>query len=199
MSAFAVGLGALSYALAVASKGNDWVFWAVQQTLLFPLLLLAGILLPIDGGPGWMRFLSDLNPLTYVVDAERVLFAGDLLDAAVLQGAARRGRDVRGGAVRRHSRHPRRYRGLSRRQTCGGVGRRPRRRSTPPSGRELRMRQLAPRRASVHRSRGRGVGRGPGGFPASPGRPVPSAVVHADLPGADRSDGRDPTRPCCAT
>ena len=87
ISAFGVGLGALSYALAVASKGEEWVFWTVQQTLLFPLLLLAGILLPIDGAPGWIRFLSDLNPLTYVVEAERVLFAGDLVDAAVLQGA----------------------------------------------------------------------------------------------------------------
>ena len=86
VSAFGVGLGALSYALAVASKGEEWVFWTVQQTLMFPLLLLAGILLPIDGGPGWIRFLSDLNPLTYVVEAERVLFAGDVLDAAVLQG-----------------------------------------------------------------------------------------------------------------
>jgi ABC-2 type transport system permease protein len=86
VSAFGVGLGALSYALAVASKGEEWVFWTVQQTLMFPLLLLAGILLPIDGGPGWIRFLSDLNPLTYVVEAERVLFAGDMLDAAVLQG-----------------------------------------------------------------------------------------------------------------
>ena len=87
ISAFGVGLGALSYALAVASKGEEWVFWTVQQTLLFPLLLLAGILLPIDGAPGWITFLSDLNPLTYVVEAERVLFAGDLVDAAVLQGA----------------------------------------------------------------------------------------------------------------
>ena len=87
MAVFAVGLGALSYALALASRGNDWMFWTVQQTLLFPLLLLSGMLLPIDGGPGWIQVLSELNPLTYVVDAERALFAGDLVDAAVLQGA----------------------------------------------------------------------------------------------------------------
>jgi hypothetical protein len=37
---FCVGLGALSYALGLASKSQDWVFWSVQQTLLFPLLLL---------------------------------------------------------------------------------------------------------------------------------------------------------------
>lgn len=88
---FGIGLGALSYALAVASKGEDWIFWTVQQTLLFPLLLLSGILLPIDGAPGWMQTLSDLNPLTYVVRAERALFAGDLANAAVLQGFAAAG------------------------------------------------------------------------------------------------------------
>jgi ABC-2 type transport system permease protein len=88
LALFGMGLGALSYALAVASKGEDWIFWTVQQTLLFPLLLLSGILLPIDDAPGWMQTLSDLNPLTYVVRAERALFAGDLANAAVLQGIA---------------------------------------------------------------------------------------------------------------
>ena len=72
----------------MASDGQDWIFWTVQQTLLFPLLLLSGILLPIDGAPGWMQTMSDLNPLTYVVRAERALFAGDLADTAVLQGFA---------------------------------------------------------------------------------------------------------------
>lgn len=85
---FGVGMGALSYSLAIASKGEDWVFWSVQQTLMFPLLLLAGILLPVDDGPAWIRFLSDLNPLTYVVQAERVLFDGGLASATVAKGAA---------------------------------------------------------------------------------------------------------------
>jgi ABC-2 type transport system permease protein len=71
----------------VASKGEDWIFWTVQQTLLFPFMLLAGILLPLDGGPGWMQALGRANPLSYVVEAERALFAGDLADAAVAQGA----------------------------------------------------------------------------------------------------------------
>lgn len=87
VAVFGVGLGSLSYALAVASKGQDWIFWTVQQTFLFPVMLLSGMLLPIDGGPGWMQTLADLNPLTYVVEAERALFAGDLADAAVLHGA----------------------------------------------------------------------------------------------------------------
>lgn len=76
LSLFSIGVGALSFALALASKGQDWMFWTVQQTALFPVLLLAGILLPVDGAPGWFQVASDLNPLTYVVEAVRLLFGG---------------------------------------------------------------------------------------------------------------------------
>ncbi|GAA1938654.1 ABC transporter permease [Amycolatopsis minnesotensis] len=82
LGVFCVGLGALSYTLALASKNQEWMFWAVQQTLTFPLLLLAGMLLPLDGGPGWLRALAKANPLTYVVDAERALFGGQIWNAA---------------------------------------------------------------------------------------------------------------------
>ena len=77
LAVFCVGLGALSYTLALASKNQEWLFWTVQQTVLFPLLLLAGMLLPIGAGPGWLQALARVNPLTYVVDAERALFNGD--------------------------------------------------------------------------------------------------------------------------
>jgi ABC-2 type transport system permease protein len=87
LAVFCVGLGAFSYTLALAAKNTEWMFWAVQQTLLFPLLLLAGMLLPIDGGPGWLRALSKLNPLTYLVDAQRALFGGELASATVAAGA----------------------------------------------------------------------------------------------------------------
>ena len=33
-------------------------------------VVLAGMLLPIDNGPGWLQTLSKFNPLSYVVDAE---------------------------------------------------------------------------------------------------------------------------------
>lgn len=87
LALFCVGVGALSSTLALAVKNQDWMFWLVQQTLLFPLLLLAGMLLPIDDAPGWLRFMSNLNPLRYLVDAERSLFAGDLTTSAVGYGA----------------------------------------------------------------------------------------------------------------
>lgn len=86
LAAFCIGLGALSYTLALASKNQEWLFWTVQQTLLFPLLLLAGVLLPIDDGPGWLRALAKANPLSYVVDAERALFNGDVWSSATLSG-----------------------------------------------------------------------------------------------------------------
>jgi len=86
LSFFSIGVGALSFALALAAKDQDWLFWTVQQTLIFPVLLLAGVLLPLDGAPGWLRTASDLNPLTYVIEAERALFAGTLPVETVLAG-----------------------------------------------------------------------------------------------------------------
>jgi ABC-2 type transport system permease protein len=86
LSVFCVGLGSLSYSLALAAKGQDWIFWTVQQTFLFPVLLLAGMLLPIDAGPGWLRTLSKGNPLTYIVDGMRELFAGSFDAGVVAQG-----------------------------------------------------------------------------------------------------------------
>ncbi|GMA39005.1 ABC transporter permease [Mobilicoccus caccae] len=73
---FSVGVGALSFALALVSKHSDWMFWTVQQTLLFPVLLSAGVLLPLDNAPAWLRLLSQVNPLAHVVEATRELFAG---------------------------------------------------------------------------------------------------------------------------
>jgi ABC-2 type transport system permease protein len=76
LAVFGVGIGSLSYALAIAVRKQEWMFWAVQQTVIFPLMILSGMLLPLETGPGWMQVASKFNPLTYLVDAERVLFAG---------------------------------------------------------------------------------------------------------------------------
>jgi ABC-2 type transport system permease protein len=84
---FGVGLGALSHSLAMAVRRQEYLFWLVQQTLLFPLLLLSGILLPMELAPAWLQTLSRLNPLTYVVEAERALLAGDLGAPSIAIGA----------------------------------------------------------------------------------------------------------------
>src|SRR5206468_176356 len=49
---------------------------------------MAGILLPTQGAPGWFSVASEKNPLTYVVEAVRALFAGDYPVDTVLSGFA---------------------------------------------------------------------------------------------------------------
>ncbi|GAP79326.1 MULTISPECIES: ABC transporter permease [Brachybacterium] len=73
-----IGIGSMSYALAIAVRHKEWMFWLVHQTILFPLMILSGMLLPLDDGPAWMRIASQINPLSHVVAAERSLFAGDI-------------------------------------------------------------------------------------------------------------------------
>ncbi|MFT4296668.1 MAG: ABC transporter permease [Micropruina sp.] len=86
LAVFGVGLGALSYTLALVTKDREWLFWGVQQTLIFPLLILSGMLLPLDTAPAWMAAASTVNPINWVVQAQRALLAGDLGAAAVLWG-----------------------------------------------------------------------------------------------------------------
>jgi ABC-2 type transport system permease protein len=62
------------------------MFWMVHQTLLFPLMILSGMLLPLDDGPAWMQVAAAVNPLSYLVDAERVLLAGDFGDPSIVGG-----------------------------------------------------------------------------------------------------------------
>ena len=83
---FGIGLGSLSYTLGLLAKDREWLFWAVQQSVIFPLLLLSGMMLPLDTGPRWMQIVSKGNPLTYIVDAERALFAGELWNRTILNG-----------------------------------------------------------------------------------------------------------------
>ncbi|MEU0571048.1 ABC transporter permease [Nonomuraea sp. NPDC005983] len=83
---FGVGLGAFSFVLAIRSAPDGTLFYLVTQALLFPLLLLSGVLLPMDSGPAWLRVVGYLNPISYIVDAQRSLFAGDLTDLSVLYG-----------------------------------------------------------------------------------------------------------------
>lgn len=52
---------------------------AVVTGLQLPLTLLAGILLPLDLGPAWLRALAHIDPLYYTVEAARRLSAGTLV------------------------------------------------------------------------------------------------------------------------
>lgn len=83
---FGVGVAALSYALAIAAKNNTSLFYMVSQSVALPLMLLGGVLLPLEAGPGWLYVASRFNPLTYVIEAERALFIGEFFSLTVLNG-----------------------------------------------------------------------------------------------------------------
>ncbi len=70
-------MGAFSIATALLTKDIS-SFAAIVNGINLPILLLAGVLLPISLGPLWMRVLAHFNPLYYLVAAARVLAAGDL-------------------------------------------------------------------------------------------------------------------------
>ncbi|MET0134099.1 MAG: ABC transporter permease [Kibdelosporangium sp.] len=83
---FGLGLSALSFVLAIKSQPSGTLFWIVTQTLMFPIVLLSGILLPLDHAPSWLKAAGAVNPVAYLVDAQRALFNGEILTLPVLYG-----------------------------------------------------------------------------------------------------------------
>jgi ABC-2 type transport system permease protein len=71
-----------SVATALVTKDIN-SFAAIVNGMQLPILLLAGVLLPISLGPPWMRFLAHFNPLYYVVEASRALASGSVGDGSV--------------------------------------------------------------------------------------------------------------------
>ena len=80
-------VAAWSIATALVTKEISG-FAAITNGINLPVLLLAGVLLPISLGPTWMRDLAHFNPLYYLVQASRVLASGALTTAAVWQAFA---------------------------------------------------------------------------------------------------------------
>jgi len=82
-----VTMSSFSVAMALTTKEIS-SFAAIINGLNLPVLLLAGVLLPISIGPAWMRVLAHLNPLYYLVAAARVLAAGEFGGPQVWQAFA---------------------------------------------------------------------------------------------------------------
>jgi ABC-2 type transport system permease protein len=83
----AVALASVSQGLALR-LGNEDAFLGLLNTVLLPLLLLSGILIPITRGlaPDWLVTASSVNPFTHVVDAGRAGFRGDFALAETATG-----------------------------------------------------------------------------------------------------------------
>jgi ABC-2 type transport system permease protein len=84
---FMVAMASFSVAMALVTKEIS-AFAAVINGLNLPVLLLAGVLLPISLGPEWMNVLAHFNPLYYLVAAARSLAAGHFSDDATWQAFA---------------------------------------------------------------------------------------------------------------
>jgi ABC-2 type transport system permease protein len=52
-------------------------FMGVGQVLTMPLFFASNAIYPTDMMPGWLKMVSHLNPLTYVVDALRTCMLAD--------------------------------------------------------------------------------------------------------------------------
>jgi ABC-2 type transport system permease protein len=69
-------------ALGLLLRDEDRLSPIVQGVNL-PILLLSGILLPMELAPSWLQVVAHFNPVYYIVEAGRVLVAGHLTDVRV--------------------------------------------------------------------------------------------------------------------
>ena len=87
LALFMLSMASFSVAMALLTKEISG-FAAVVNGLNLPVLLLAGVLLPVGIGPGWMKVLAHFNPLYYLVAAARSLGVGTFSGGATWQAFA---------------------------------------------------------------------------------------------------------------
>ncbi len=82
-----LGLGPLSYALAL-TVGSEDTLGPLVQAVALPVLLLSGVLLPMALAPDWLRTIATFNPLYHAVEAMRALFNAEFSSASIGIGIA---------------------------------------------------------------------------------------------------------------
>jgi ABC-2 type transport system permease protein len=81
----AVSLAAVSYAVGLLLKSED-ALAPLLQTVMVPLMLLSGIMLPMTLGPHWLRGIAKATPFGYIINAMRNAFAGHYFNAIIVEG-----------------------------------------------------------------------------------------------------------------
>src|SRR6202012_5375759 len=81
----AIGLSSLSYAVALRLKSED-AFAPLINSVVVPLILLSGVLLPMTLGPGWLQGIARISPYRYIIDAMREAYAGQYWNAIMVEG-----------------------------------------------------------------------------------------------------------------
>ena len=75
--AFLTSLSFTSVGTIIATKMRSQEgFQLIVNMISMPTLFLSGAFYPIDTMPTWMKYLAYINPLTYGVDATRILLTG---------------------------------------------------------------------------------------------------------------------------
>lgn len=72
-----------SYIISIATKNED-ALASLVNTIFLPIMLLAGIMLPISLAPDWLKFAAHFNPFYYTVEAARSMFLGNFADPTIL-------------------------------------------------------------------------------------------------------------------
>ncbi|MEV6925944.1 ABC transporter permease [Dactylosporangium sp. NPDC051485] len=75
MAVISLMLSAFSYAISLKLRSED-ALAPLLNTISQPLLLTAGILLPLTFAPKWLKTVSNWNPFSWAVDGVRALFDG---------------------------------------------------------------------------------------------------------------------------
>jgi ABC-2 type transport system permease protein len=83
----AIGLASVSYAVALRLKSED-AFAPLINSVIVPLVLLSGIMLPLTLGPGWLQGIARISPFRYIIDAMREAYSGHYFDTIVVEGLA---------------------------------------------------------------------------------------------------------------
>ena len=69
-----ITFGLVSVGLTIASRMESLESFGVIQTFVnLPLFFLSGALFPLTNVPEWLRWVSTVNPVTYGVDALRIM------------------------------------------------------------------------------------------------------------------------------
>ncbi len=67
-----LGIALACFSSGVGSIVNDFQgFQAINQFLIFPLFFLSGALYPLNHAPAALRYIAEVNPISYAVDALR--------------------------------------------------------------------------------------------------------------------------------
>ncbi|CAL9366695.1 ABC transporter permease [Streptomyces sp. enrichment culture] len=86
VAVLSAALAALSHGLGMRMRSTT-EFAAVANTTVLPLMLLSGLLLPMDLAPDWLDGVSRVVPFRYTVEAVRDVFRGDFATHTVAVGA----------------------------------------------------------------------------------------------------------------